>query len=56
MKTGIWGAYKNVLINMPQIKDKDFKKTTLKKAEKIKNRAQKKCTRVLEILEKRITT
>ncbi len=53
METGIWGAYKNVLINLEDITDKKFKKETTKLAEVIKNRAENQCKKVLKVLESR---
>lgn len=53
METGIWGACRNVVINMAGITDDTFKSKTLKLAEDMKTRAEKKCKKVLEILEKR---
>ena len=53
LEVGIWGAYKNVLINLPGIKDKDFVDKIRKEAEEIKNRANQKCIEVLEIVMKR---
>jgi len=53
METGIWGAYKNVMINMADITDENFKNATIKLAEEIKTRAENQCKRVLEILENR---
>jgi len=53
METGIWGAYKNVMINMVDITDDIFKNMTMKLAEEIKTRAENQCKRVLEILENR---
>lgn len=53
LEVGIWGAYKNVLINMPQIEDDDFKKKILDEAEAIMKRAKEKCNEALEILAKR---
>jgi glutamate formiminotransferase / formiminotetrahydrofolate cyclodeaminase len=53
METGIWGAYKNVMINMEGITDKDYKNQTMGLAEDMKIRAQHQCKKVLEILENR---
>jgi glutamate formiminotransferase/formiminotetrahydrofolate cyclodeaminase len=53
METGIWGAYKNVAINMAGIRDEEYKNKTLKLAEDMKKRAEKSCKRVLRILEAR---
>ncbi len=53
LETGIWGACKNVSINMTGITDEDYKNKTLKLAEDIKKRAEKNCRKVLRILEAR---
>ncbi|MBW1636865.1 MAG: glutamate formimidoyltransferase [Deltaproteobacteria bacterium] len=52
LKTGIWGAYQNVLINMQDIEDQNFKKRRVTEAEKIIQRAESKSTEILEILAK----
>ncbi|OEU50396.1 MAG: glutamate formiminotransferase [Desulfobulbaceae bacterium S5133MH15] len=51
LETGIWGAYQNVLINMVDIEDDEFKNTTLRAAEEIMQRAWKQCEQVLSILD-----
>jgi glutamate formiminotransferase/formiminotetrahydrofolate cyclodeaminase len=53
LETGIWGAYKNVLINMAGITDPSFKDVTLKLAEEMNTRAGHQCKKVLEILKNR---
>ncbi len=53
LETGIWGAYKNVMINMADIEDKAYKEKILKEADAILDRAHKTCAKVLDILEKR---
>jgi glutamate formiminotransferase/formiminotetrahydrofolate cyclodeaminase len=53
LETGIWGAYKNVLINMTDITDGDYKARITREAEAIVTRASRKCAEVLEILESR---
>jgi glutamate formiminotransferase/formiminotetrahydrofolate cyclodeaminase len=53
LETGIWGAYKNVLINMAGITDPSFKNRTLKRAEDMNTRAGHQCKKVLEILKNR---
>lgn len=53
LETGIWGAYKNVLINLPSIEDEKFKKNITAEAEKILSNAGKKCNEVCDILSKR---
>jgi len=52
LETGIWGAYQNVLINMQDIKDENFRKKILAEAEKLMQRAYRKCFEIIEILEK----
>jgi glutamate formiminotransferase/formiminotetrahydrofolate cyclodeaminase len=51
LETGIWGAYQNVLINMRDIKDPNYKDVILTEAEKIMQRAYRKCSEIIEILE-----
>jgi glutamate formiminotransferase/formiminotetrahydrofolate cyclodeaminase len=53
LEVGIWGAYKNVLINLPGIKDEAFKTEKMNIAEEIKDRAKLKCEEVLKILNER---
>lgn len=53
LETGIWGAFKNVEINLPQIEDKNFKEVIMKEAKEILDRAEKSCIEVCGILEKR---
>jgi glutamate formiminotransferase/formiminotetrahydrofolate cyclodeaminase len=53
LEVGIWGAYKNVLINLPGIKDEAFKSEKMNIAEEIKDRAVLKCEEVLKILSER---
>ena len=49
LETGIWGAYKNVMINMADITDEAFKAQITQEAEVIVNHAAQKCAEVLEI-------
>ena len=53
LEVGIWGAYKNVVINMGDIRDETYKKETMAKAEALKDRAAGMCAKVLKILEDR---
>jgi glutamate formiminotransferase/formiminotetrahydrofolate cyclodeaminase len=53
LECGIWGAYQNVVINLPGIRDESFKKETLDRAGKIAERARQKMQEVMEILENR---
>lgn len=53
LETGIWGAYKNVMINMTDIKDAAFKSRITREAEAIVKRAADKCAEVLAILDGR---
>ena len=52
LETGIWGAYKNVMINMTDITDEAFKKAIFKEASALVDRAKEKCAQVLALLEK----
>lgn len=54
LETGIWGAYKNVLINLPGIEDEQFKKAKISEAEAILKRASEKLSETLEILNARV--
>ena len=53
LELGIWGAWKNVLINMKDIQDAEFVAKITKEADDIRLRADKKSKEILEILEKR---
>lgn len=53
LETGIWGAFKNVQINLPQIKDEKYKEDILKEANEILDNSQKNFKKVVSILEKR---
>lgn len=53
LETGIWGAWKNVLINMPAIQDEKYKKSTLELANNIAKKANKNCEMILKILDDR---
>ena len=53
LETGIWGAYKNVCINMTGITDEAFKTRTLSEAETIAERAQENCAEILKIVDDR---
>lgn len=50
LETGIWGAHRNVLINLPQIKDEDYKNNVTKEGEEIMDRAEKNLKKVIKIL------
>ena len=53
LETGIWGAHRNVLINLPQIEDETYKSEILAETEIINKRAVNGLRKVLSILEKR---
>lgn len=53
LATGIWGAYRNVVINLADITDNDFKARITIEAEAMVKRATQKCAEVLAILENR---
>jgi len=50
LEAGIWGAYRNVLINLQDVEDAVFKAATTQTAEKLVQRAQAKCAEVLALL------
>lgn len=54
LEVGIWGALKNVEINLPGIKDEEFKTKILNEANTIMKNSETKCKEVLEILNNRI--
>jgi glutamate formiminotransferase/formiminotetrahydrofolate cyclodeaminase len=53
LETGIWGAYKNVMINMTDVSDDAFKTRITREARAIADRAAEKCAEVLDILDGR---
>lgn len=53
LETGIWGAFKNVEINLPQIEDAKYKKQVLAEGNEILNRAKDKLDEVEKILKGR---
>ncbi|GAB5466890.1 MAG: hypothetical protein Kapaf2KO_23260 [Candidatus Kapaibacteriales bacterium] len=53
LELGIWGAYKNVVINMADITDESYKSTTMSEAERLKDDAKSNSEEILEILDKR---
>ncbi|MDH7515374.1 MAG: glutamate formimidoyltransferase [Bacteroidota bacterium] len=53
LETGIWGAYKNVMINLGNIEDADFRMRIQAEAESIVARAKEKCISVLAVLDAR---
>ena len=54
LETGIWGAFKNVKINLPQIQDEDYKSEVLNEGNEILDRAVKNLKQVERLLEKRV--
>jgi glutamate formiminotransferase/formiminotetrahydrofolate cyclodeaminase len=54
LETGIWGAYKNVLINLPMVEDAEYRNTITKEAEQIVDIAHIEADKVLEIIKQRI--
>jgi len=53
LETGIWGAFKNVEINLVQIEDEDFKKRILEEARNIVKNAEENFRKVSEVLSRR---
>jgi glutamate formiminotransferase/formiminotetrahydrofolate cyclodeaminase len=50
LESGIWGAYRNVLINLQDIEDGAFKKDMTRQAEELARRAAARCAEVLALL------
>ena len=50
LETGIWGAYRNVLINLPEVKDADYTSRARAEAEALARRAAERAAEVLGIL------
>jgi glutamate formiminotransferase/formiminotetrahydrofolate cyclodeaminase len=50
LEAGIWGAYRNVLINLVDVEDEAFKAATIQTAERLAGRAHDKCAEVLALL------
>lgn len=53
LEAGIWGACRNVSINMAGILDDSYKESTLKQSKEMGDRARKNCRKVLSILDSR---
>jgi len=53
LETGIWGAYRNVLINLGDIEDRGFVERTRAEAESLVERAREKVAEVLAALDAR---
>ncbi len=53
LETGIWGAFKNIEINLPSIDDEVFKKVILDEADIILENASKNSKKVCSVLAKR---
>ncbi|MBI3931966.1 MAG: glutamate formimidoyltransferase [Acidobacteria bacterium] len=53
LETGIWGAWKNVLINLRDVEDETFRTRTTDEAQALAARARAKLDEVLDVLEKR---
>ena len=53
LEVGIWGAYRNVVINMDGIDDPEYRKKIMAKADAIRGRGAENCQKILDILEKR---
>lgn len=54
LETGIWGSYKNVLINLKSIKDSNFSEQIIEEANKIILNTQNYCKQILEYLDNRV--
>ena len=56
LEAGIWGAHKNVMINLAEIADEAFRSRITREAAAIVERAARQCDQVCEILQARIKT
>lgn len=54
LETGIWGAYRNVLINLPSIEDQEFVNNVKIQTEEIVARAKESLNTILDIISKRV--
>ncbi len=54
LEVGIWGAYRNVLINLPTITNEEYKQNILKEAKTISDNAKNEMQAVLDIIESRL--
>lgn len=54
LETGIWGAYKNVLINLPMVDDEIYRNNIAEEAKQIVDIAHHQAEQVLEIINQRI--
>jgi glutamate formiminotransferase / formiminotetrahydrofolate cyclodeaminase len=50
LEAGIWGAYRNVMINLQDIEDSAFKQSMTRAADKLVQRAAKKYAEVIDLL------
>eukprot|EP01132_Coremiostelium_polycephalum_P003892 gene3892-4858_t len=53
LETGIWGAHRNVSINLTDLKDPQFKSETLAEADQILENSKQSLQQILDILSKR---
>ena len=53
LELGIWGCWKNVEINLKDINDESYKRSTATEAKEIWEEADAMCKKVLEAIEKR---
>ncbi|MFN3194763.1 MAG: glutamate formimidoyltransferase [Chlorobiota bacterium] len=54
LEVGIWGAYRNVIINLDSINDQQYKEEKEKEAKNYSERAKEKMNEILEIVSSRI--
>lgn len=54
LETGIWGAHKNVLINMDEITDQSYIEEVLKEANSLLDRANTMCNLIIKTLNNRV--
>ncbi len=54
LEVGIWGAFRNVLINLPIINNEEYKQNILKESKTISDNAKNEMQAVLDIIESRL--
>ena len=54
LEVGEWGAYRNVLINLANVKDEDYARVVRDEAAYLHHRAKERCGAVLALVETRM--
>ncbi len=54
LELGIWGSWRNVIINLRDVEDPTYKAAIMKEADEIASRARIKCDEILDIIAERV--